>query len=121
MRIATGSPRSAAVARSRAIICDSRPRRRWVGETVALVIAPAATSPPGTVSRVANDRNVATKRPPSCAPWMRVHSTSFAKSSENGSTCSGASDDLWKPTSSAACQAGSSERSTVRISTGMAR
>ncbi|CAM5614986.1 hypothetical protein SCYAM73S_05916 [Streptomyces cyaneofuscatus] len=84
--MATTSPRSRAAARSVAIIRLSSPRRRCVGATVTPLIASAGTvAPPTTVSRWANERNVATHRPASNAPWRRERSVSASRSATSSS------------------------------------
>src|SRR5450759_4934551 len=117
IRIATGSPRSPAAARSRRIIAVNRPRRRWLLATPTSVIASAAISPPGTVSRVGNDRNVATTRSPSNPPSVRARSTAGRRKAASGtgsaSSCSAASIT--------ATQAANSSAATARISTGIRR
>src|SRR5579871_6908986 len=77
MRMETASPRSA-VARSSAVsISLSSPRRRWLGTTLTLVRADAATwRGPGTVSSVGKVRSVATTPASSKAPQVRARSTS---------------------------------------------
>ena len=48
------------------------PRRRWVGSTVTAATADAGSAwPPGTVSSVAQDRNVPQIRSPSNAAQVR--------------------------------------------------